>query len=151
MVVQQSLPDDHIVSMLVCNLHHAVTNDGIFVGVALLELHCHNILAEILILHMHHCVVEVRVERFSDCLDRLNAHIIECLYKLLIYLFHSICKRGSFRVFRNGIKTSFKVIDDRKDLFDYILRTDLIHCGLFLVRSLAVVIKLRHGSLELVI
>ena len=60
--------------VLIGNLHHAVTDHCVLVGITFLELFHHYILSDFLIFHMHHSIMIIRIEFLAYRFNGLNPH-----------------------------------------------------------------------------
>ena len=121
-----------------------MSDDRILVKVSLLEFLHNDILTVILIIHMHHRIVIIRIKFLSHRLDRRYAKAFKDSKELLVDLFHSLCEGVFHILLRDQRKASLKIIYDRQDLLDDILRTHAVHCGFFLLGALPVIVEFRH-------
>ncbi len=84
-----------------------------------MHLFCYGVFAKIFIFTVHNCIMYFRVELLANSFYRSNSYIRKALHKLLIHLIYAFSK-GSFPFFfRKAAKSSFEVINDRKNLFNY--------------------------------
>ncbi len=98
---------------------------------------------------MHDCIVEIRIKFLSYSFDRFYSNLNPVSSS-------SACRSSPFLLQTDdpfsssgtASKTSFKIINNRKNFFNDIFRTDIIHLGLFFFCSLAEVIKLCHLTSE---
>ena len=86
----------------------------------------------------------IRIKFLSHRLDRRYAKAFKDSKELLVNLFHSLCEGVFHILLRDQRKASFKIVYDRQDLLDDILRTHAVHRSFFLLGTLSVIVEFCH-------
>ena len=100
---------------------------------------------------MHDGIVKIRIEFLSCRIDRRNAQVCKDCYELLVDLLHSLCKGIFLIFFGDKRESSFKIVEDRKDLLQDVLCAHRVHSGFLFLSTLSEIIELSHQTNVLIV